>query len=186
MKNFIYIFIAILTYLSLGVSHAYAGPFGTTMGESIESFKELQYKNTSKEGFKIYRDNNIKLKHPDFIKYNLFFKDDKLCGVSAFSKLYSGETGEVEANKTLTKIVSQLNQKYPQMLREKVVASGMDGFGWNSKNDTFSLPDDLLHVGCVLVSRKNKKTEEYNYFILITYMYKNSSEVYNKNEIDSL
>lgn len=157
---------SLLLCASLISAPAFAGPFGTEMGDKPEKFKSLM---EVIPGFS-YGATSLPKTHTEFSSYSLFFAPSGLAFINAST---GDKFDEKKAKKKTVEIKKQLIEKYgsPAEDKEQFVI-------WNK-----NLPANIESI--ILMCYK----KEFQYRIELKYWYKNFKEykeAIRKNNIDAL
>ena len=163
MKSFI-LFAALCS--GLMTNSAYAGPFGTEMGDKPEKFESLT---PVVPGYR-YITNTLPKTHTDFSKYQLSFAPSGLAFVGAFT---DEKFDEKQAKKNLTEIKKQLIEKYGQPQEDKEIF-----VMWKD-----NLPNGLASIILATLKKDFKHRIELRYLYKI---HKEAVEAIKKKNIDAL
>ena len=159
---------------------AWAGPFGTEMGDSPDKFADLK-KLEQYEGMSLYRAFNLPQKHSSFTSYILAFGDDGLAMIMASTKDYEDDHYGNTAKSEYNNVKEQLTKKYGRPVSVERLNTGSI---WNepryfatsiNKNERRhkslwfdNLPDNLESVELEVRATNSGVT-----YLQLHYLYKN-------------
>lgn len=166
---------------------AWAGPFGTEMGDTPEKFADLKKRETQRG--EMYTTVNPPQKHAAFVSYYLIFYDSVgLARVMATTRAYTDDAYGTAVKSAYGTLKAQLTEKYG---KPECVESLNTGSIWNqpqyfttsiNKNEREhkslwldALPDNLESVTLEVQTLDNSTT-----YVRLNYAYKNMKEVREK------
>lgn len=191
------IIFTLLSVFMFFASLSYAGPFGTTMGDSPDKYTDLKNTKTNQFGIERYLTSKMPKMHSSFENYLLDFGNAGLVSVVAVSEIFDNDRAGIRVRNSYDTLKKQLSEKYgsPRVL-EMLSPNSI----WKKENEFINsivhnervhgcqweknLPDNLKEIKLMIYGESHDRAR-----ILLSYKYINIDEVnkmQEKNEKDSL
>lgn len=191
------IIFTLLSAFMFFASLSYAGPFGTTMGDSPDKYTDLKNTKTNQFGIERYQTTKMPKIHSSFEEYILDFGSTGLVSVMAVSEIFDNDRAGIKARNTYDTLKKQLSEKYGiPLVGEMLSPSSI----WKKENEFIAsivhnervhgcqweenLPDNLKEIQLIIYGESYDRAR-----VVINYKYINIDEVnkmQKKNEKDSL
>lgn len=191
------IIFTLLSAFMFFASLSYAGPFGTTMGDSPDKYTDLKNTKTNQFGIERYLTSKMPKMHSSFENYLLDFGNAGLVSVVAVSEIFDNDRAGIRIRNSYDTLKKQLSEKYGSPLVLEMLSPNSI---WKKENEFINsivhnervhgcqweknLPDNLKEIKLMIYGESHDRAR-----ILLSYKYINIDEVnkmQEKNEKDSL